>query len=82
MTPAQFTLAFFLGAALIFIIYALLTSRGKGPLLSSNYLRATKEERKRMDKRAEYRKLTVMNLVAAAILAAVGLCCYFGAAPA
>lgn len=79
MTPKLFTLVFFLGAALIFVIYALFTARGKGPLLSSAYLRATREEREKMDKRAEYRKLTVMNLVVAVILAVLGLYCYFGA---
>lgn len=41
-------------------IYISFTIRGKGPILSNTYLFASKEERKRMDVKAEYHLVTVV----------------------
>ena len=77
MTAGEFCLAFFGGAALIFVIYAIFTAMGKGPILCPPYLGATKEEKAKMDKKKEYRKLTIMNVIVAVILGAMGLYFYF-----
>lgn len=42
------------------LTYSFFTSREKGPILSNTYLWATKEERKKMDKTAEYHLVTVV----------------------
>ncbi len=76
MTPGLFSLIFFGVAALIFLIYAAFTARGKGPILCPPYLGATKEQKEKMDKKKEYRKITVLNLIIAAILAAMGIYFY------
>ena len=77
MTPGLFSLIFFGGAALIFLIYAIFTAMGKGPILCPPYFGATKEEKAKMDKKKEYRKLTVLNLIVAVILGAMGIYFYF-----
>ena len=77
MTAGEFCLAFFGGAALIFVIYAIFTAMGKGPILCPPYLGASKEEKAKMDKKREYRKLTIMNVIVAVILGAMGLYFYF-----
>ena len=77
MTAGEFCLAFFGGAALIFVIYSIFTAMGKGPILCPPYLGASKEEKAKMDKKKEYRKLTIMNVIVAVILGAMGLYFYF-----
>ena len=77
MTAGEFCLAFFGGAALIFVIYAIFTAMGKGPILCPPYLGASKEEKAKMDNKKEYRKLTIMNVIVAVILGAMGLYFYF-----
>ena len=77
MTPGLFSLIFFGGAALIFLIYAIFTAMGKGPILCPPYFGATKEQKAKMDKKKEYRKLTVLNLIVAVILGAMGIYFYF-----
>jgi len=46
--------------SLSMLIYALFTSKEKGPILSNNYLFTTKEEREKIDKKAEYHRVTVV----------------------
>ena len=77
MTAGEFCLAFFGGAALIFVIYAIFTAMGKGPILCPPYFGATKEQKAKMDKKKEYRKLTILNLIIAVILGAMGIYFYF-----
>ena len=77
MTPGLFSLIFFGGAALIFLIYAIFTAMGKGPILCPPYFGATKEQKAKMDKKKEYRKLTILNLIIAVILGAMGIYFYF-----
>ena len=48
MTPGLFSLIFFGVAALIFLIYAAFTARGKGPILCPPYLGATKEQKEKL----------------------------------
>ena len=53
--------------SVVLYIYVSFAARGKGPILSNTYLFATKEERKKMDLKAEYRLATVVySLVATA----------------
>lgn len=42
------------------LIYSFFTSKEKGPIFSNTYLLATKEERKKIDKSAEYHLVTVV----------------------
>lgn len=41
-------------------VYASFTARKKGPILSNRYLWASKEERAKLDKEAEYKLLTII----------------------
>jgi hypothetical protein len=41
-------------------VYASFTARGKGPILNNTYLWGTPEEKRRADKKAEYRQVTVV----------------------
>lgn len=51
----------FLGIiAIMFAIYASFTAREKGPIISNPYLWLSKEERDKIDKKVEYRQLTVV----------------------
>lgn len=42
------------------LVYVFFTSKGKGPILSNTYLLATDEERKNLNKSAEYHLVTVV----------------------
>lgn len=42
------------------LVYAFFASREKGPILSNTYLLASQEERKHIDKSAEYHLVTVV----------------------
>ncbi len=44
--------------SILLLIYSFFTSKEKGPILSNSYLLATAEERKKMNKSAEYRLVT------------------------
>ncbi len=46
--------------SIILLTYSFFTSKEKGPILSNTYLLATSEERKKMDKSAEYHLVTVV----------------------
>lgn len=46
--------------SLLMLIYALFASKEKGPILSNNYLFTSKEEREKIDKKAEYHHVTVI----------------------
>ncbi len=46
--------------SLLMLIYALFTSKEKGPILSNNYLFTSKEEREKIDKKTEYHRVTVV----------------------
>ena len=41
-------------------LYVFFTARGKGPILSNTYLFASKQERERLDRKAEYRLVTIV----------------------
>ncbi len=46
--------------SILLLTYSFFTSKEKGPILSNTYLLATSEERKKMDKSAEYHLVTVI----------------------
>ena len=46
--------------SILLLIYSFFTSKEKGPILSNSYLLATAEERKKMNKSAEYRLVTIV----------------------
>ncbi len=46
--------------SIILLTYSFSTTKEKGPILSNTYLLATSEERKKMDKSAEYHLVTVV----------------------
>ena len=46
--------------SIVLLTYSFFTSKEKGPILSNTYLLATSEERKKMDKSAEYHLVTVI----------------------
>ena len=55
--------------SVILFIYVSFTVRGKGIILSNTYLFASKEERDKIDKEAEYHLVSVVFGILAAILA-------------
>lgn len=46
--------------SIILLTYSFFTSKEKGPILSNTYLLATAEERKKIDKSAEYHLVTII----------------------
>jgi hypothetical protein len=61
MNVAEIVIAVIMGLiSILLLVYAFFTSKGKGPILSNTYLLASKEERKCMDKSAEYHMVTVV----------------------
>lgn len=46
--------------AILFGIYVFFTARNRGPIFSNTYILLTKEERKKADKKAEYKLVTVV----------------------
>lgn len=46
--------------SILLLTYSFFASKEKGPILSNTYLLATYEERKKMDKSAEYHLVTVI----------------------
>lgn len=46
--------------AILLAVYAFFTSREKGPIISNPYVWLSEEERAKVDKKAEYRQLTVV----------------------
>ncbi len=54
-------------------IYVSFTARCKGPILSNSYLFLSKEERKRANKQAEYKLVTVVFSFISAIFALLAL---------
>lgn len=55
--------------SVILFIYVSFTVRGKGIILSNTYLFASKEERDKIDKKAEYHLVSVVFGILAAIFA-------------
>lgn len=61
MEISQIVLSTILGIiSILLLTYSLFTSKEKGPILSNTYLWATSEEQKKMNKKAEYRLVTVV----------------------
>lgn len=46
--------------SILLLTYSFFTSKEKGPILSSTYLLATADERKKIDKSAEYHLVTIV----------------------
>ena len=46
--------------SVLMFVYALFTSKEKGPILTNNYLFASKEKQEKMDKKLEYRRATIV----------------------
>ena len=46
--------------AIVLLVYVSFTARCKGPILSNSYLWLSKEEREKVDKKAEYKLLTIV----------------------
>jgi len=70
----QITLALIIGAlSIAMLIYAYFTSKEKGPILSNNYLFTTKEDRENIDRKAEYRYVTIIFINLGIILALMTL---------
>jgi len=46
--------------SVLLLTYSFFTSKEKGPILSNTYLWATAEERKKIDKTAEYHLITIV----------------------
>lgn len=55
--------------SVILFIYVFFAARCKGPVLSNTYLFASKEERSKIDKKAEYHMVSVVFGILAAIFA-------------
>ena len=61
MNVAQVILGSFFAAITIALgIYTFFAARGKGPILSNSYLFLSKEERAKVDKKAEYKLVSVV----------------------
>lgn len=75
--------------SIVLYIYVSFTVKGKGPILSNTYLFASKEERKKIDKKAEYRMVSVVFGIFATIFAFLtvfiltswNLCLYISMSP-
>ncbi len=59
--------------AVLLGIYVSFTARSKGPILSNTYIFASKEERKKMDTKGEYKLVTIIFTFLAAIFALLSL---------
>lgn len=59
-------------------VYVSFTARGKGPILTNSYLILNKEERKKADKKAEYKLLTVVFSFITIIFLLIALAAYTG----
>ncbi|WP_313132216.1 DUF3784 domain-containing protein [Anaerocolumna sp.] len=46
--------------SVLMFVYAFFTSKEKGPILSNNYLFVSKEKQKKLDKKLEYRRVTIV----------------------
>ena len=55
--------------AVVLFIYVFFAARCKGPVLSNTYLFASREERRKIDKKAEYHMVSVVFGILAAIFA-------------
>lgn len=61
MESGQIITAIILGLiGLLLLVYSFFTSKEKGPIFSNTYLLASEEERKKIDKSAEYRLVKVV----------------------
>lgn len=61
MELSQIVLSIILGIfSILLLTYSFFASKEKGPILSNTYLWATSEERKKMNKSAEYHLVTVI----------------------
>lgn len=61
MVISQVVLTIVVGLiSILLLTYSFFTSKEKGPILSNTYLLASAEERKHMDKSAEYHLVTIV----------------------
>ncbi|MDZ5000940.1 DUF3784 domain-containing protein [Clostridium perfringens] len=59
--------------AIALVVYVSFTIRCRGPIFSNSYLWLSKEERKKADKKAEYKLVTVVFACLAAVFALLSL---------